>query len=61
MQGDGLGVKVRVPVSVGVKFRVKGHGRCGVMVTLGSVRYQDAPMPRGPNANDQAKFLFPTN
>lgn len=61
MQGDGFGVKVRVPVSIGVKFKVKGHGWCGVMVTLGSVQYRDALMPRGPNTNDQAKFLFPTN
>lgn len=58
MQGDGLGVKVRVPMSVRVKFRVKGHRRCGgygqVGVSSGSGR-PDAPRAEH-KRSDKASF-----
>ncbi len=50
-----LKVKVRVPVSVKVKFRVKGQMNAEVVVRLGSVWGQDVHFPRG-RANGQAKI-----
>lgn len=48
-------MKVRVPVSVKVKFRVKGQMNAEVVVRLGSVWGQDVHFPRG-RANGQAKI-----